>query len=55
MSRDHRDQRGGHRGRIRRGRCVGCPYCAPVTGRRLRRQGRREIHRQLRDMHQERL
>lgn len=47
MSRDHRDQRGGHRSRKGRGYCRGCPWCAPITGKQLRAGRRAAIDQQL--------
>ena len=47
MSRDHRDQRDGHRIRKGRGYCRGCPWCAPITGKQLRAGRRAAIDQQL--------
>ena len=47
MSRDDRDQRGGHPHRKGAGLCSGCEYCLPITGQQVRRTKDAAIAEQL--------
>lgn len=47
MSRDDRDQKGGHPRRGGRGLCRGCEWCKPPASKTVRRRAKNEIRYEL--------